>query len=121
MEARILLIGEDYILHAWPHYQALYAGRAEAEFSRFVLDNLARIQRRLGGERYIHVKRSFEAALIEFFANQSIIGFSEGIEILLTDYYDPMYRYQLASKSAPILFEGPAIEYLEWASEYLQG
>jgi tRNA 2-selenouridine synthase len=120
METRIQLIGEDYILHAWPYYQALYAGQAEAEFNRFVLDNLARIQKRLGGERYIHVKRSFEIALIEFFANQSIVGFSEGIKILLTDYYDPMYRYQLASKSAPILFEGPEIEYLEWAREYLQ-
>jgi tRNA 2-selenouridine synthase len=58
--------------------------------------------------------------LIEFFANQSIVGFSEGIEILLTDYYDPMYRFQLASKSAPILFEGPEAEYLEWAAAYLK-
>ncbi len=119
IEARIKLIREDYILHAWPYYQALYPGRAESEFSRFILENLARIQRRLGGERYEQVKRSFRAALNEFFTSQCIDGFNEGIEILLTHYYDPMYRYQLANKSAPIIFEGPENEFLEWARGYL--
>jgi tRNA 2-selenouridine synthase len=119
-EARIQLISEDYILHAWPQYQARFSDQAEAEFSQFVLDNLARIQRRLGGERYKQVKRCFKKALNEFFTNQSIAGFRDGIEILLTHYYDPMYRYQLANKSAPIIFEGPENEYLEWVKTYLE-
>jgi tRNA 2-selenouridine synthase len=97
----------------------LYPGRAESEFSRFVLENLARIQRRLGGECYEQVKRSFQAALNEFFTSQRIDGFNQGIETLLTHYYDPMYRYQLANKSAPIIFEGPENEYLEWVRGYL--
>jgi len=119
-ESRIQLISEDYILHAWPHYQAMYSDQAEVQFSRFVLDNLARIQKRLGGERYKQVKRCFEAALIEFFTRQNIAGFYEGIETLLTHYYDPMYRYQLASKSAQIIFQGSENEYLEWAKGYLE-
>lgn len=119
IEARIQLISEDYILHAWPHYQAMYGDQAEAEFSRFVLDNLARIQRRLGGEKYKQVKQCFAAALEIFFAGEGADAFNDGIEILLTDYYDPMYRYQLSSKSAPIIFEGPEHEYLKWAEGYL--
>jgi len=118
-DSRIRLIGEDYILHAWPQYQAIYSDRAEAEFSRFVLDNLARIQRRLGGEKYKLVKQCFEVALEEFFASRNIDGFHHGIRILLLDYYDPMYRYQLANKSVPVIFEGPEGEYLEWAEDYL--
>ena len=118
-ESRIRLISEDYILHAWPQYQAMYLDQAEAEFSRFVLENLARIQRRLGGEKYKQVKQCFEAALQEFFATQSVTGFYPGIKTLLNDYYDPMYRYQLANKSVPIIFEGPEGEYLEWAENYL--
>jgi tRNA 2-selenouridine synthase len=59
--------------------------------------------------------------LQEFFTNNSVAGFMDGIKILLTDYYDPMYRYQLAGKSAPIIFEGPEAEYLEWAESYLHG
>ena len=119
IEARIQLISEDYILHAWPYYQDLHAEQAEVEFSRFVLENLARIQRRLGGEKYKQVKQCFTAALDTFFAGQGVHGFDDGIEILLTDYYDPMYRYQLSSKSAPIIFEGPEHEYLQWAENYI--
>lgn len=119
IESRIELISEDYILHAWPHYQAMYGNQAETEFRRFVLDNLDRIQRRLGGEKYKQVKQCFETALEGFFVGKGVRGFDDGIEILLTDYYDPMYRYQLSSKSAPIVFEGTEHEYLEWAEDYL--
>ena len=119
IDARIRLISEDYLLNAWPQYQQVFDERAEAEFSSFVLDNLTRIQRRLGGEKYKVVNQCFESALKAFFASNSAAGFHQGIEILLTDYYDPMYRYQLASKSAPIIFAGPENEYLEWAQAYL--
>jgi len=121
IEDRIHLIGEDYILNAWPLYQQTFTDRAEVEFSQFVLDNLKRIQRRLGGEKYEIVNQCFDLALKEFFTSNSIAGFHDGIRILLTDYYDPMYRYQLASKSAPIIFQGPEHEYLEWAESYLHG
>jgi tRNA 2-selenouridine synthase len=119
IDARVQLISEDYILNAWPQYQAAYDDEAETEFSRFVLDNLSRIRRRLGGEKYKKVNQCFESALKEFYTRGSVAGFHDGIKILLTDYYDPMYRYQLASKSAPVIFTGPEHEYLEWASEYL--
>ena len=118
IEARVQLISEDYILSAWPQYQATYADKAEVEFSRFVLDNLTRIQRRLGGEKFKMVNQCFKSALKDFFTNNSAAGFNHGIKILLCDYYDPMYRYQLASKSAPIIFQGPGHEYLEWAQDY---
>ena len=65
------------------------------------------------------VNQCFEYGLKEFFASNSIAEFHDGIKILLTDYYDPMYRYQLASKSVPIIFKGPEHEYLEWAREFL--
>lgn len=84
-----------------------------------MLENLARIQRRLGGEKYNQVKQCFECALNEFFLSQKVDGFHDGIKMLLTDYYDPMYRYQLASKSALVIFEGPEKEYLEWAENRL--
>jgi tRNA 2-selenouridine synthase len=118
LDARIHLISEDYLKHAWPQYLQTFGDSAEVEFSRYVLDNLKRIQRRLGGEKYRIVHQYFEAALKEFFSSNSLTGFNDGIKILLTDYYDPMYRYQLGRKSAPIIFQGPELEYLEWAKEY---
>ncbi len=120
-EARVQLITDDYIRHAWPAYQAAHGDAAEEAFSGFVLDNLERISKRLGGERYRQVRESFETALRRFFANGDAGGFAAGIEILLEHYYDPMYRYQIESKRPEIVFEGAESEFLQWAEEYCGG
>jgi len=118
IETRIQLIRDDYIQSNWPDYQQAFGDSAEAEFTRFVLDNLARIQKRLGGDRYQQVKQCFESALKMLFKNDSVAEFDQGIQILLEQYYDPMYRYQIKDKKPEIIFEGPEAEFLQWAEEY---
>ena len=115
LQGRIELIAEDYVQHSWPAYREAYGDAAEREFSRFVLDNLERIQKRLGGERYRQVRDCFEDALGVFFRDGTASSFYDGIRILLEQYYDPMYRYQIESKQVEIIFEGPEAELLEWA------
>jgi tRNA 2-selenouridine synthase len=117
-ETRIRLISEDYILHSWPQFQRAHGAAAETEFSRRVLDNLTRIQKRLGGERYQQVRSSFEAGLHHFFASGDASAFNPGIRILLEQYYDPMYLYQIERKKPEILFEGPEDELLQWAEAF---
>jgi tRNA 2-selenouridine synthase len=114
-ETRVRFIGEDYILHSWPNYQRLYGEMAESEFSGYVLDNLLRIQKRLGGDRYQQVRRCFEQALQLFFVTGDVSEFYPGIQILLEQYYDPMYLYQINNKKPKIIFEGPETEFLQWA------
>ena len=117
-ETRIVLITEDYILHSWPQFQHAHGSSAEHEFSGYILDNLLRIQKRLGGDRYQQVRASFEAGLREFFISGEVSAFYTGIKILLEQYYDPMYRYQIEHKKPKILFQGPEHEFLEWAESY---
>jgi tRNA 2-selenouridine synthase len=117
-ETRIRLISEDYILYSWPQFQRVHGVAAETEFSRYVLGNLTRIQKRLGGERYQLVRSSFEAGLRDFYASGDVSSFNPGIRILLEQYYDPMYRYQIERKKPEILFEGPESEFLQWAEAY---
>lgn len=117
-EARVELISEDYILYSWPAYQRNYGDRAEIEFSGYVLDNLARIQKRLGGERYQQVRQCFAHALEVFYRDGSVEEFNHGIQILLEHYYDPMYRYQIKTKQPEIIFDGAEAEFLEWAEDY---
>jgi tRNA 2-selenouridine synthase len=120
IESRIKLISEDYIENAWPQYQVLYGDSAEVEFSRYILENLARIQKRLGGDKYKQVRQCFEAALIQFYKDQDSSGFNEGIQTLLIDYYDPMYRYQLSNKKVETIFQGPEKDYLDWAEDNIK-
>jgi tRNA 2-selenouridine synthase len=64
------------------------------------------------------VHSSFAAGLCDFFASGDVSAFSPGIRILLEQYYDPMYRYQIERKQPEILFEGPEHEFLQWAEAY---
>ena len=46
--------------------------------------------------------------------------FENLVEILLSDYYDPMYDYQFASKAEHTLFEGNHQEILQWLAQQAQ-
>ncbi len=120
LEQRISIIREDYISTNWPLYQQQFHDIANDKFSSFVLDNLARIKKRLGGVRYQHIHSSFVLALEHLFATGSSTFFNEGIRILLLEYYDPMYQYQLNQKQVKILFQGTEAEILAWVDNHLK-
>ncbi len=119
LEERVRIIREDYIADNWPGYQARYGEEAAERFSAFVLDNLDRIRKRLGGEHHARLRELFGTALEQLFASGDASGFDEGIELLLTHYYDPMYRYQLKTKPRNILFSGDEQAVLEWSEARL--
>ena len=120
LEKRVANIREDYINNSWPLYQQHYQETAKDKFSSFVLDNLARIKKRLGGIRYKKINDSFTLALNHLFATGVSDLFNEGISLLLVEYYDPMYQYQLQRKQPDILFRGTEPEILAWVAEHLQ-
>jgi tRNA 2-selenouridine synthase len=117
VQQRVDIIREDYIEFNWPQYQQQFADQAESEFSRFVLDNLTRIKNRLGGERYQAIHQVFSSALARLFEHGESQGFDEGIQLLLEQYYDPMYQYQLKKKPVEVIFSGEEAAILQWAAD----
>jgi tRNA 2-selenouridine synthase len=117
MEQRILMTKEDYIDTLWPIYQKTFPLDAEQHFSEYVLGSLSRIKKRLGGDRYKEMNNCFAAALTHFFSTGNSNQFSDGIHILLRDYYDPMYAYQRSKREGNILFKGCKKEVIEWANK----
>ena len=75
------------------------------EFERGLLDALSRIQKRLGDTRYRALHAELTAAL-----SSHRLGDPEPhkkwIEVLLTQYYDPMYNYQMAKRGQAPIFRG---------------
>ncbi len=114
---RVVIIREDYIDHNWPLYRQHFGNQAEDQFQNFVLNNLARIKNRLGGVRYSEIQKAFRQALAHFFATGDSHKFEMPIQRLLTEYYDPMYHYQLQKKPITILFKGNATEIQEWVTQ----
>lgn len=68
--------------------------------------SLAKVQRRLGGERYQQILKLMDAAFFQQINCGAVEGHDEWIRELLSHYYDPMYEYQLAQKQNRIVFRG---------------
>jgi tRNA 2-selenouridine synthase len=81
--------------------------------------SLGNIRKRLGGVRYQELSKVLEVALL---AHQR--GDPEPhkhwIEVLLRDYYDPMYDYQLKSKQRHVVFCGNFTEVLEFLARSIR-
>ncbi|UTA48198.1 tRNA 2-selenouridine(34) synthase MnmH [Simiduia sp. 21SJ11W-1] len=122
IETRIDIALADYVTEAWPAYLDHFAqdtSAAECAFRAHILDNLARIRKRLGAARHQQLHQQFDQALSHFFSHGDASQFRSGIELLLTDYYDPMYDYQKSQRQGREIFRGRAPEFIAWAEDYL--
>jgi tRNA 2-selenouridine synthase len=118
---RINITLKDYVIDLYAYYQRYcqeYKGETNTveiafeQFSDYLLASLARIKKRLGGERFQKINAQMQEALAEQQASGAIESHKIWIESLLTSYYDPMYDYQLEKKQARLIFTGNAHEIL---------
>jgi len=116
LDNRVEMTKTDYIDLLWPEYQSIFNEHAEQKFSDYVLNSLDRISKRLGGVRHSALRTSFEQALKQLFNSGRSDLFQEGIHILLADYYDPMYNYQLEQRAEQVVFKGNNKEVIAWAN-----
>lgn len=96
----------NYILRNLADWQT-HAGELAgfAAFADELRQNLATLQRRLGGHRHSHLLSEMNAALAAH-ARGNPEAHRAWIETLLRDYYDPMYAYQLGLKAGRVIFRG---------------
>ena len=121
LQERIDIAVSDYVTDALPAYRAHFGDAAGIDaFREQLLGNLARIRKRLGGERHQRLHQEFSAALDELVANADASGFRSGIELLLTDYYDPMYDFQQTQREGRAIFRGDRDELIHWAARSTQ-
>ncbi|MFZ7102844.1 MAG: tRNA 2-selenouridine(34) synthase MnmH [Peptococcaceae bacterium] len=110
---RVKITFREYVTGSQAAYLKAF-GREQglSAWSSYIRDSINRIQRRLGGELHKRVLNSFELS----FQHQSKHGETslhrDWITLLLKEYYDPMYSYQLRKAKGEILFTGDAREVL---------
>ena len=108
-ENRVDRILRDYVVNQLADHRAFY-GESEG-FSRFeahLQQSLANIHKRLGGERYKRAAAMMTDALEAQRLSGAVDGHKLWIELLLREYYDPMYQHQKASKASRIVATGDA-------------
>jgi tRNA 2-selenouridine synthase len=108
-EKRVLHIKKEYVTQAL--VEAKIAGLSSEKIHQNYLQALERIKRRLGGLRTDEMRRRLNQA----FSNQS--SHESWISYLLSEYYDPMYDFQLSKKQQRIAFRGTQTEVFEFLQD----
>ena len=114
IEARVQHSYENYILKNLEELLVQDAAGGFDHFASGLLESLERIQKRLGGERFDALRSTMLEALASHERGTPEMH-KTWIRQLLTDYYDPMYEYQMNKRNRPPVFrgnEGDVSEYL---------
>ena len=114
IEARAERIYQEYIELQWREYKTHFGALAMEEFGRYLLDAVDAIRKRLGNTAHSSVRASMLAALAHQEQFRSLEAHRNWITLLLSDYYDPMYNYQLEKKSTRIKVRGSREVVTDW-------
>jgi tRNA 2-selenouridine synthase len=106
-DERVEITRREYVDDALAEFRrARGEDRGFQAWSDYLRDAMKRIRRRLGGERHQRVSRLLEDALARHRRTGDIEAHREWIAVLLRDYYDGMYEYQLSRKQERVVFSG---------------
>ena len=114
MKERLINCFYDYVPDLLARYQE-QLGKDDGfdAFADHHRKSLSRIQKRFGGLNYSKARALLNEAIDSHRKHNVTKGYEPFIELLLRDYYDPMYDYQLSQKSARVVFKGTREQILE--------
>ncbi len=118
LEERVDVVVADYIVDLGRRYAQIYGEEAGAALhARKLQDDLARIRKRLGGERFQRMSAVMARAFAAQHTSGDLAPHREWIAFLLEKYYDPMYQYQLEQRRGSPVFRGDRDAVIRWASQ----
>ncbi len=113
-DERVETTFHEYVSEAQQMYSD--AGFAEplSVWQQDIESAMNRIRKRLGGVRHAEVCALFADAVAGQQASGSLEGYKPWAKYLLTEYYDPMYDYQIQKRAEQIVFRGSGEEVLAY-------
>ena len=117
-EDRVERILQDYVVQHCANFVAAYGHVAGFDqFQTRLLESLARLSKRLGGDRYGQLRACMQDALVRQVVCGDVEPHRVWITAMMREYYDPMYAYQRENRRARIAFEGNARDVLDYLGE----
>ncbi|WP_299795557.1 tRNA 2-selenouridine(34) synthase MnmH [uncultured Shewanella sp.] len=118
-EARLERLLNEYVHKMHSGYVERLGEEAGFDaFSQYLTQSITGIKKRLGGQLHDEFQSIITNALDIQHQRGDTQPHLEWISLLLTRYYDPMYRYQLDKKQSRIIFKGSHQAMHEWLDEY---
>jgi tRNA 2-selenouridine synthase len=121
IEQRVEITFQEYITESLAEHQRHHGEEAGFEsWAEQLQTSLDKIQRRLGGVRYKELKAILTDAIDQQLSTGDTQGHRHWIEVMLVDYYDPMYDFQIAKKEDRVVFRGQQDEVISHLREHYQ-
>ena len=106
LDERAEITYDEYVTSALKDYENVYDEKCLEIWAEDVNAGLQRIKKRLGNQLFTELNNMFNHALTQHKTPEAKELYKEWIKKLLTEYYDPMYDYQLEKTTIPIIFRG---------------
>lgn len=119
LEARVQVLLDDYVIDLGERYRAAFGEAGAVQHRDRLLDDLSRIRKRLGGEREQRVAALLNAAFEIQWRSGDSDAHRAWIEILLSEYYDPMYSYQIERREGQRCYSGTRQEVIDYVADLL--
>jgi len=116
LDYRVQRILQEYVCDMLEEHIDAGGEQGFENFHAYLTEGLLRIKKRLGGERHSRLNGLMLSALSEQRSTGSVTSHEAWISGLLTDYYDPMYEYQLGKKKHRVVYTGDYSEVVQWAA-----
>lgn len=120
-EKRVNITFDEYVTQSQIIYKNMYGENTGLlKWSEYIENSIEKIKKRLGGEGYKHIMGLFLDANEKQIRSSQNNSHKVWVEILLKEYYDPMYNYQLKNNIKKIIFKGNDKEVLSFFNNYMQ-
>ena len=113
-EERIARIRRDYFMDAFEHYQKSNPDTSHDLLDGFIRQAILRIKKRLGGAKFALINTTLDSATRALKSQNQWSGFDDIINVLLSEYYDPIYEYQYQQKKEKTIFKGSHSQIIQW-------
>ncbi|MFT5709618.1 MAG: tRNA 2-selenouridine synthase [Halioglobus sp.] len=114
MSQRIDIVVEDYVLDLGKRFLIAHGEHGPQLHCEKLQCDLARIRKRLGGERHTLIGALMTAAFEQQWRDGDLSLHRQWVAALLDQYYDAMYDYQLSQRVGQVLFRGGRDEIVQW-------
>ncbi len=117
LSERVEITYKEYVLDDLFQYRKIYGKEGDVKWSQNIKESILRIKKRIGNKRCMDLIKTFDKASEKQKERDDTSYHKEWIRALLTEYYDPMYKYQMSKSEKNIIFEGDEKEIIDFLSD----
>lgn len=119
LERRVEITLDEYVTVSQKEYiaQADSIEDGMTQWYEYIVASMTRLKKSLGGTRLKTMLDLVDAAYNTQLNSESIEAHKDWIRFFLSDYYDPMYLYQMNRNADRVIFRGNDAEVLQYLKE----